>query len=200
MLINSYVKSSVRSNILSPQAVAHLEDVDCVLVLGCYVQADGNPSHMLADRLDQGIALYQDGVAPKLLMSGDHGSLEYDEVNVMKAYATERKVKSEDVFMDHAGFSTYESLYRAREIFGIDKVVIVTQKYHLYRALYIARQLGIEAYGVEADLHSYSGQDVREFREYLARNKDFFGCILHVKPKYLGEEIPIYGNGDITND
>ena len=133
-------------------------------------------------------------------MSGDHGRAEYDEVNTMKNYAIEKGVKSEDIFMDHAGFSTYESIYRAKEIFKAKKVVIVTQKYHLYRALYIAKQLDLEAYGVGADPRQYVGATYREIREILARDKDFIKCIFKPTPTYLGETIPVSGNGDATND
>ena len=155
---------------------------------------------MLEDRLLEGINLYQNGVSDKILMSGDHGRDEYDEVNIMKDYAIEKRIPSEDIFMDHAGFSTYESIYRAKEIFQAKKVVIVTQRYHLYRALYIAKKLGLEAYGVGADPREYRGAFNREVREIIARNKDFIKCILKPKPTYLGEIIPISGNGDITND
>ena len=198
--VNAYVKNTVKGYVLSTADAEDLQNVSCILVLGCRVRSDGAPGGMLADRLDVGISLYRDGVAPKLLMSGDHGGAEYDEVNAMKQYAIERGVTSSDVFMDHAGFSTYDSLYRAKEIFGAARIVIVTQGYHLYRALYIARSLGIEAYGVAADLHTYSGQGKRDFREFFARNKDFIGCAFGVKPKYLGESIPIDGNGNLTND
>ena len=118
----------------------------------------------------------------------------------MKDYTIKNGIKSEDIFMDHAGFSTYESIYRAKEIFKAKKIVIVTQKYHLYRALYIANKLGLEAYGVNSDPRRYSGASYRELREVLARNKDFFKCIIKPKPTYLGEVIPVSGNGDITND
>lgn len=107
---------------------------------------------MLEDRLKQGIKLYELGASDRLLMSGDHGRKEYDEVNVMKKFAIDAGVPSEHIFMDHAGFSTYESLYRARDIFQADRIIIVTQKYHLYRAMYIAEKLGLEAYGVASDL------------------------------------------------
>ena len=133
-------------------------------------------------------------------MSGDHGSDNYDEVNVMKRFAIEKGVKSEDIFMDHAGFSTYDSMYRAKDIFEAKKIVIVTQKYHMYRAIYIAEQLGIEAYGVNSDPRAYAGQTMREVREILARDKDWFKCIIKPKPTYLGETIPVSGNGDATND
>ena len=133
-------------------------------------------------------------------MSGDHGTQEYDEVNVMKDFAIEKGVPSEDIFMDHAGFSTYESIYRAKEIFGVKKMIIVTQQYHLYRALYIAKQFEIEAYGVPSNPRKYSGQVFREIREVFARDKDWIQCIVKPKPTYLGESIPVSGNGDITND
>ena len=133
-------------------------------------------------------------------MSGDHGQDEYDEVNIMKDFAIEKGIPSEDIFMDHAGFSTYESIYRAKEIFGAKKIIIVTQEYHLYRALYIAKTMGIEAYGVGADPRQYVGAFNREVREILARNKDFVKCIFKPEPTYLGDPIPINGNGDDTND
>ena len=108
--------------------------------------------------------------------------------------------KLEDIFMDHAGFSTYESMYRAKEVFEANKIVIVTQKYHLYRALYIAKQLGIEAYGVNSNPRKYVGATYREDREIIARDKDFIKCIFKPQPKYLGETIPVNGDGNITND
>lgn len=197
--INAYVRSVGGDNILTAEEATKLTDVDCILVLGCLVKSDGTPSDMLQDRLTRGIELYNLGAAPKLLMSGDHGSEDYDEVGTMKQVATDSRIASEDIFMDHAGFSTYESLYRAKEIFGAEKIIIVTQEYHLYRALYIAEQLGIEAYGVASDYHTYGGQFMRDVREVLARNKDFFTAVFKPKPTYLGEAIPINGNGDVTN-
>ena len=198
--INGYVKASAKDRILTTQKAAELEDVDCIIILGCQVKVDGSLSHMLRDRLMRGLEVYETGAAPKLLMSGDHGREEYDEVGAMKNYAIENGVPSENVFMDHAGFSTYETMYRAKEIFKAEKVIIVTQEYHLYRALYIAEQLGMEAYGVSADLNRYAGQSMRDFREVLARCKDWAMCIFKPEPTYLGETIPVSGNGDITND
>lgn len=197
--INAYVVLSTRNQIFAPEELAGYE-ADCILVLGCLVRDDGTPSDMLRDRLQRGVELYEIGTAPKLLMSGDHGQEAYDEVNTMKQFALDAGIASEDVFMDHAGFSTYESLYRAKEVFGVEKVVIVTQKYHLYRALHIANELGLEAVGVAADYRSYAGQTYRDAREILARNKDFFTGIFQPEPTYLGEMIPIFGNGDLTND
>lgn len=197
--VSGYVKLSAKDMIVDGGNVIEGE-YDCILVLGAGVWSGGRPSHMLADRLDVAIDAYKAGAAPKLLMSGDHGRREYDEVNVMKAYAIEAGVPSEDVFMDHAGFSTYESMYRAREIFCAERVLIVTQKYHLYRALYVAHALGIDAEGVSADLRSYRGQLRYDLREVLARCKDFAMCLFKPLPTYLGETIPVSGSGDLTND
>ncbi len=198
--INGYVVQSTKGQILSAEEAGQIEDVDCILVLGCRVYEDGSPSHMLEDRLKRGISLYEADAAPKLLMSGDHGTAQYDEVNAMKQYALAAGIASQDVFMDHAGFSTYESLYRLKAVFGGRRVIIVTQQYHLYRALYIANALGLEAYGVSADYRSYAGQAYRQVREILARNKDFWTAVLQPMPTFLGECIPISGDGDVTND
>lgn len=198
--INLWVTGTVSDRILTEEQVSSLEDVDCIVVLGCQVRADGTPSHMLEDRLRRGVALYELGGAGKLLMSGDHGTTGYDEVDTMKRYAVDAGVPSENVFMDHAGFSTYETMYRAKAIFGAKKILVVTQKYHLYRAVYIAKALEMEAYGVAADYRSYSGQFSRDVREVLARVKDFGMTIVKPTPTYLGETIPISGSGELTHD
>ena len=177
---------------------AELENTDCVIVLGAGVR-NGSPTPMLRDRLITGISLYKSGAAPKIIMSGDHGREDYDEVNVMKSYAVENGVPDGDIFMDHAGFSTYDSIYRAKAVFEADSIIIVTQKYHLYRALYIAERLGVNAVGVSADLDDYSGQLKRDLREIAARDKDFFSCLFKPEPKYLGEKIPVSGDGNITD-
>ena len=197
--INFYVVNKTKSKIVTEKQAKELENVDCILVLGAGIWGD-KPSPMLEDRLLQGIALYNNQTSSKIIMSGDHGKEEYDEVNVMKDFAIEKGVKSEDIFMDHACFSTYDSVYRAKEIFKAQKIIIVTQKYHLHRALYVAEKLGIEAYGVASDPREYRGQVVRELREVLARDKDFFKCIIKPEPTYLGDTIPVSGNGDATND
>ena len=125
---------------------------------------------------------------------------DYNEVETMKQYAIDEGIESENIFMDHAGFSTYESIYRAKEVFGVKKMAIITQEYHLYRALYIAEQLGIEAYGVASDYHTYVGQSMRDLREVLARAKDFVTTIVKPEPTYLGDFIDIHGDGNVTND
>ena len=133
-------------------------------------------------------------------MSGDHGTKYYDEVNTMKAYAIEKGVPSEDIFMDHAGFSTYESMYRAKEVFEVSSAIAVTQKYHLYRAVYDGMKLGIEIHGVDTPHRIYGGEAYYGARELLARIKDFIICVFKPKPKFLGEKIPVFGNGDLTDD
>ena len=196
---NFIVIKKTESNIVTLEEAAELSDVDCAVILGAGVR-EGKPTPMLRDRLLVGIDLYKSGAVKKLIMSGDHGSTDYDEVNIMKSFAVDRGVPDEDIFMDHAGFSTYETIYRAREIFEADNVIIVSQKYHLYRALYIAEKLGIKSVGVSADLDTYRGQTKRDLREILARDKDFFKCIFKPKPTYLGDKIPVSGNGNLTND
>lgn len=197
--INFYIKQSTKNKILTEKEYSKIKDIDCIIVLGAGVWGD-RPSPMLKDRLDKAITLYAKGIAPKIIMSGDHGKEDYDEVNIMKDYAIEKGIPSEDIFMDHAGFSTYDSIYRAKEIFGAKKIVIVTQEYHLYRALYISKSLGVQAYGVMAEPKKYGGQFYRDIREVLARNKDFIKCIWKPTSTYLGQEIPVNGNGDVTND
>ncbi len=197
--INFFIILKTKNRILEEKQIKEIENIDCIIVLGAGVRGE-KPTNMLEDRIKQGIQLYKGNISTKIIMSGDHKTKEYDEVNVMKKYAIDREVSSDDIFMDHAGFSTYESIYRAKEIFRAKKIIIVTQKYHLYRAVYIAQALGIEAYGVPSDLRKYTGQLIRDIREVLARNKEVFKCIIKPKPTYLGEKIPINGDGNITND
>ena len=199
--VNAYVVSSTKDKILSAEETTQIDDVDCILVLGAGVYGT-TLSHMLEDRVKTGINLYELGASPKILMSGDHGQDDYDEVNAMKAYAKEYGVPSEDIFMDHAGFSTYESMYRAKEIFKAEKIIIISQEYHLHRAIFIAEYLGLEAYGVDSQLRPYAADTniYNTIREFLARNKDFLYVRFNPLPTYLGEAIPISGNGDVTND
>ena len=171
---------------------------DCIIVLGAQVKADGTPSKMLRDRLDEGIRLYEAGAAPKILMSGDDGQVEYNEVAAMAAYAEDAGVSKKDLFLDHAGFSTYESMYRAQYIFGVKRAIVVTQKYHEYRALYIGQRLGMEVRGVSAADINYAFQGFRDIREVMARDKDFLQCIFWPKPTYLGDKIDIKGDGRQT--
>ncbi len=198
--INLHIVIKEKSKILSLEEAAKFQ-ADCIIVLGAGIRDDGSPTWMLEDRIKIGDKLYQNHAADKIIMSGDHGRENHDEVNTMKNYAIGEGIPSEDIFMDHAGFETYDSLYRARDIFGAKKVVIVTQEYHLYRALYIADRLGMEACGVTSDLRFYSKKMVYwKFREYLARVKSFVKCIAQPEPKYLGDTIDLSVSGDVTND
>lgn len=173
-------------------------DPDCIMVLGASVNPDGTPSPMLEDRLEAGIALYFRGVAPKLLLTGDNGQVEYNEVQVMRDYAINAGVPEEDIFLDHAGFSTYDSVYRASYVFGVESMVAVTQDYHLYRTLHGCNKMGIDAVGIGADQEIFSGQELREGREILARGKDFVKWLIKPEATLLGEAIPISGSGIIT--
>ena len=201
VLINVYMYEFSSKYFLTIEELTDY-DFDCVLVLGAGVWGD-SPSHMLEERLNKGVEVYNTGCTNRILMSGDHGRTDYDEVNVMKDFAIDNGAVAEEVFMDHAGFSTYESMYRAKEIFQVKKVVIVTQKYHLYRAVYDARKLGLEAYGVEADGQYNYSLPVRSYnntREAIARCKDFVWCIFKPEPTYLGDAIPISSSGVLTDD
>ena len=196
--INVYMINSTKDTIINEKEYELLDNIDAILILGCKVNGD-YPSLMLEKRLDKGIELYFKK-NNKILLSGDHGNKDYDEVNVMKKYVIDNNISSKDIFLDHAGFNTYDSLYRVKEVFNARKIVIVTQKYHLYRSLYIAKHLGIEAYGIIADDVPYrSIMFKNEMREILSRDKNFFKVILKPKSKYLGEKIDLKSDGNITN-
>lgn len=196
--LNIYVIESTKPLIKNISNI-DIENIDCIIVLGAGIRGE-NPSPMLEDRLLTSIELYEKNISNKIIVSGDHGRTNYDEVNVMKNYLIEKGIPSENIFMDHAGFSTYDSIYRAKEIFKAKKVVIITQEYHLYRALYISKELELDAYGISATKRNYMFQLKRDIREFAARIKDFIKCIFKSKSTYLGEIIPVSGNGDITND
>ncbi len=201
ILINAFMFEFSSKYILTLDEATE-KNFDCVMVLGAGAHG-GVPSHILTERLEKGIEVYNTNCTNRILMTGDHGREDYDEVNVMKNYAVDKGVYKNDVFMDHAGFSTYESMYRAKNIFEVETLIIITQEFHIYRAIYIARNLGLDAYGVMTDeLYTFSvpfnlRNDVREF---LARVKDFFYCIIKPEPTYLGEAIPISGSGELTDD
>ncbi len=178
-----------------------LRDFDCVIVLGARVYSDGSLSSVLKDRAIVGIDAYKAGASDVLLFSGDHGQTSYDEVNALREFAESQGVARDRIFLDHAGFSTYESMARLAQVFGAKKVLIVTQEYHLYRAIYNARALGMEAYGLPCDLRRYRSQLRFEARELLARAKDFFYChVVKPEPTYLGDPIDLKGSGAQTHD
>lgn len=199
LVVNQYVAASGNKYILDQGTVPN---ADAVLILGAYVLPDGTPSNMLYDRLTVGCELWEAGKAPKVIVSGDHGQIEYDEVNAMKDFLKNKGIPGADVFMDHAGFSTYESLYRARDIFQANRIIIVTQQYHLQRAVFIAREMGMDAYGVASDRHDYGPVMVKyRLREMVARNKDYWmAAVIKPEPTFLGEAIPVFGDGSATDD
>jgi len=175
LILNAVVTSSAKGQI---REITPEDGYEIAMILGARVHEGGRLSDMLRDRMDAGIALYQNGTVQKLLLSGDDGG-EWGETTAMKAYAMQNGVPEEDILTDGEGFSTYESVSHAKELYGIHKLVIVTQKYHLYRALYIANDMDMTALGADAALHSYAGQWMREIREMLARVKDFGLCLFN---------------------
>ncbi len=172
-----------------PQEAPHAQ---VAIVLGARVYESGVPSPMLKDRLDTAVALYRLGKVEKLLLSGDHGHKSYDEVNAMLAYVVAQGLPDEDVFTDHAGFSTYDTMYRARDVFKVTTALVVTQRFHLSRAVYTGRELGLDATGVVADLQAYSSERRFAIRDWLAQVKAFFQLhVTHPKPRFLGPAHPI---------
>jgi len=197
--IDQYVKYMGSKYIVEAKDVPKC---NAILVLGAYVAPDGTVSPMLHDRLVEAVELYELGKAPKILVSGDHGRKDYDEVDAMRIFLEKRNIPPEDIFMDHAGFRTYDSVYRARDIFQVKKVIIVTQHYHLMRAVFDVRELGLEAYGVASDKQDYGVvMKSYELREIAARNKDFLiSEFIRPKPTFLGKAIPVTGDGRVTDD
>ena len=168
-------------------------NAQAAVIPGAAVLKNGALSPIFKDRVDAAIGLYRENKVSKILVSGDNSTVSYNEVNPVRNYLLEKGVPDRDIFLDHAGFDTYSTMYRARDIFGIASMLIATQSFHLPRAVFIARNLGITAYGVNADngaslLRNY-------IREALANVKAMLNLMLDRKPKYLGEKIPIAGDG-----
>lgn len=182
VIINFYVILSTKNRIVSGDSEL-LTDIDYIVVLGAGIRRD-KPSPMLEDRLKTGILLYNNDISNKILITGDHMNDDYDEVTVMKNYLLEHGIPEEDIITDDYGISTYDSIYRVKNVYKSNKVVIVSQRYHLYRALFLSDNLDLESYGVEANLRYYYGQWYREIREILARNKDFIKGIIKPKAVY----------------
>lgn len=188
---------SHRSQIVSTESVT---TAPIAIIFGAKVKDDGTPSDILRDRLLMGIDLYDRHVVSKLLLSGDDGQVAYDEVNAMRVFVIDHGVAPSDVFLDHAGFDTFDSVARASKVFGITQAILVTQDYHLPRALYFASSFGIRAQGVSADRQAYRGILRYELREFLADVKAVFDVVFHISPKYLGESVDVTGDGRVTWD
>lgn len=198
LLINIYMVCFAK-----PYIYKNFEEVPlktAVIIPGAKVYQGGYISTTFKDRILSGVKLFEAEKAQKLLISGDHGRKTYDEVNTGRKFILKNypEIKHEDIFMDHAGFSTYETMYRASAVFCVKDAVISTQSFHLARSVYIARKLGIDAVGYAAEETTGFSRKTRTnwaLREYLARVKAFFSVAFHLKPTYLGEEIPIDGDG-----
>lgn len=180
------------------EAQAAAEPLDCALVLGAGVRDDGTPSDVLRDRLDEALDVWRAGRVKKILVSGDHGRPEYDEPNTMRTYLESRGVPPEAIFMDHAGFDTYSSVWRARHVFGAKSVIIVTQRFHLARSVFVARKLGLTAEGSAADRHLYRGMIWLEAREVASRTKALVDVAAGRRPRHVGPPISLDGDGRIT--
>lgn len=196
LFINLRMINTTKDQIVSIDSLSN--DYDAIVVLGCKVEGN-SPSLMLASRLEKGKEVYNK-LGTKLLLTGDHGKNYYDEVNVMRDYLLDYNIDSKDIFLDHAGFNTYDSIYRAKYIFEAKKVVIITQKYHMYRALYLANSLDLDAVGVIADDIPQKGIMLKnEIREILSRDKNYFLGLFKPKSKYLGNPIPLNQDGIVTS-
>lgn len=174
---------------------------ECIMVLGAGVRPDGSPTPMLQERLDTGIELYHAGVAPKIIMSGDNQSDRetYNEVENMRAYAVAQGVPSADIFCDHAGICTYDSAYRLFHVFGVQRAVVVSQQYHLYRALFDTQSFGIEAVGVPADRVDYPVKLYYNLREAAARISDTWKVLTRANATYLSEPVSLDQSGEVTS-
>lgn len=197
ILINLYV-STIGNKLLSTSY--DVKNSDCILVFGASVYG-GVVSPTLAKRLDTAYELYALKKAPKIIVSGDHGQKDYNEVKAMYDYLVKKGVMPDDIFMDHAGFETYDSVYRAKEVFLAKKVILVSQKEHLIRGLYIGKKVGLDVLGVPCENYETIELKYQKSREFLARLKAFARCeILKNEPKFLGETMSVFGDGNITRD
>jgi len=197
LVANTRVLVSARGRVASDaESAPHSQ---AAIIFGAAVYS-GTPSPILEDRLQAAVDLYKAGRVDKLLISGDHGQHDYDEVNPMRRFVLNAGVPAEDVFMDHAGFRTYDTIARAKKVFRVESAILVTQRFHLPRALFIARRIGLRATGLAADRRLYLDRRYLAARESLARVKDFVNLWFRSEPRYLGPEIPITGDGRLTID
>lgn len=196
---NIIVVASTDEKIIGFDEAVNLGDIDCIIVLGAGVKPDGTMSNLLYERTLCGAELYLAGASGRLLLSGDHSRADYNEVGAMKEYMVSRGIAANVVFTDHAGFDTYDTMYRAKEIFKAERVIIVTQGFHLSRAVFIANALGLEAYGVDCDTGAYGRNLMNDIRELAARPKYLLDAIFKPEPKFLGEAIPIWGEASASD-
>jgi SanA protein len=198
LIINLYFQRVAKNYIYSD--INKIPFAYTALIPGSLVYGDSSLSLIVRDRVDKAIELYKAGKIKRFLVSGDHGTKKYDEVNCMKRYLKEQGIPEEDIFLDHAGFDTYSSIVRAEKVFDVKDMIIVSQDYHLDRALYIANKKGLTAYGFVADKRKYPGMRIFQLREYLANVKAFFFVLFNLSPHFLGPEIPITGDSKLSYD
>ena len=190
VVVNAGVYLSSRSHIF--KEITDVPVAETVLIPGA-AAGGGELSPIFLDRINLAVRLYEAQQVSKILVSGDNSTLEYNEVNPVRLYLLEKGIPDEDIFLDHAGFDTYSSMYRARGVFGVTSVLIATQSFHLPRAVFIARALGLDAHGVRADRgHVFFRNYIREI---FANVKSVLDLVLDRQPKYLGDPIPITGDG-----
>jgi len=195
--VNYYVKSSTKKNIY--YSIKKFPKNDVGIIFGAGINGD-QPSKYLKDRLDAGIALYKANRINKILLSGDNGRDEYDELTVMKNYCYKHGVDTTKIFIDYAGFDTYSTMYRAKHIFNIKKAILISQEYHLNRAIYIGQKLGIKSVGYSANNGEYLGYKYVTFREYGSIFKSFFDVLRNREPRFLGNPIDINGVSNYSKE
>lgn len=193
--INIWVKSQTDPVIFSKENDTPKTKV--AIIFGAGIN-NNKPSKYLKDRLDAGIELYKNNKVDKILLSGDNGSNEHDELTVMKLYCYEHGVDTNKIYLDYAGFDSYSTLYRSKHIFNIDTAILVSQKYHLNRCVNIGNKLGVKSYGFAADKGTYLGYKYVSFREYFAVAKSVIDILIGRKPHFLGETVGIDGPSNYT--
>ncbi|PWB24279.1 vancomycin high temperature exclusion protein [Flavobacterium sp. HTF] len=195
--VNYYVKSSTKTRIY--YSVKKFLKNDVGIIFGAGINGN-QPSKYLKDRLDAGILLYKMKRINKILLSGDNGRDEYDELTVMKNYCYTHGVDTSKIFVDYAGFDTYSTMYRAKHIFKIKRATLISQKYHLNRAIYIGNKLGVKSVGFSANNGEYLGYNYVCFREYGSIFKSFFDVLRNREPRFLGNEINIHGESNYSKE
>lgn len=190
-ILNFRIKQSTKAQTFS--TLQGLPNAYTAIVLGASVKSNGNLSVILRDRVESALFLYNEGKVKRFLLSGDNGSKNYNEPKAMKKYLIERGVPEDHIYLDYAGFDTYDTMYRSSAVFEVESAIVVTQEFHLARALYIANNLNLNYYGYTGDKRAYAHEEYQARREFLANVKAYLELTLGKKPTYLGSKIPIMG-------
>ncbi|MDH5719921.1 MAG: YdcF family protein [Spirochaetia bacterium] len=181
--------------------ISTLPPMQTALVLGTSVKPGGKPSVFLLERLDKAVELYRNHRVQKLLLTGDNTGKYYDEVNAMREYVLKYNVNSKDIFLDHNGIRTLDSIFRGKNKFLIKDAVLVTQKIYQPRALFLAESFDLKAVGYAADSGRVKLSIYNMAREFFARYLAIIDVyLLNKKSKYMGKTISISGNGEKTWD